>query len=624
MRAHVALSAVTAVTVAVLLALAGLNVPSASADDGWPIRAGVAATPEPGGDLQVRGSGWGHGVGMSQYGARAQAEAGRSEAQILGHYYPGTSLGTRPTDDPDTAAGAPIYVGLVNAAPSVRLRALDGPVSWMRCEGACSSLPDLDQPQGAEFTVTPRADGGFTVQRAPGVEVVVPGGSGVVLVADHDGTAVEGPNPNTPDRRTEYRRGRMEFQVRSVGSSTRLIAAQRVPTVEDYLLGLAEMPSSWPSAALRSQAVAGRNYALLAVAGNRRADCRCHLLASPADQAYVGYRKESEHRWVRAVQDTAGRVVLDAHGDLASTYYSSSHGGRSEAIEDSWAFGSGAVPYLRSVDDPWSVAEAAQNPRAAWSAILPADRLQSLVSRELLSVSRVQILDRTAGGTPRTLRFTGSDSSGNEVRLDWPSGGKPAGARLRAAYGGSLLPSQQLSSVGVVSSVPFTDIGGSGHDLAIRFAYEAGITMGVSSTRFAPVQAVTREQMASFLGRTFELPPGSDAAFQDVQPGSTHARAIGSLAAAGITEGCAPGRFCPRDPVSREQMASFLSRALGLTPTQGSRFRDISTGSTHGGAVAALAEADITAGCATDLYCPRDVVTRGQMATFLHRAVRSR
>ena len=624
MRAHVAISALAVVSVMVTLTLTGPNLPAASADSGWPIRDSVAATPEPGGDLQVRGSGWGHGVGMSQYGARAQATAGRSYGQILAHYYPGTSLGARSTGDPDSTAGAPISVGLVTAAVSVQVRALDGPVQWLRCEDACRSLPELRQSQGEAFTVIPRTDGGFTVQRGPGGEVVVPGGSGVVLVADHDGTTVEGPNPNTPDRRAEYRRGRMEFHVRSLGSTTRLAAVQRVPSVEDYLLGLAEMPSSWPSAALRSQAVAGRNYALRAIARTLRADCRCHLLASPADQAYVGYRKESETRWVRAVQETAGRVVLDANGQLAQTFYSSSHGGRSEAIEDSWAFGSVAVPYLRSVDDPWSVAEAAQNPRASWSATLPADRLQTLVSSELVSITRVQILDRTPGGTPRTLRLTGSDGSGNQVRIDWPSGGKPAGARLRAAYGGSVLPSQQLSSVEVVSTVPFTDIVGSGHERSIAFAYEAGITKGVSSTRYAPAQGVTREQMASFLGRTFDLPAGAEVTFGDVEPGSTHASAIGSLAAAGITQGCAPGRFCPREPVSREQMASFLSRALGLTPAGEPHFRDVAAGSTHADAVAALAEAGLTAGCTAELYCPREVVTRGQMATFLHRAVRSR
>ena len=72
--------------------------------------------------------------------------------------------------------------------------------------------------------------------------------------------------------------------------------------------------------------------------------------------------------------------------------------------------------------------------------------------------------------------------------------------------------------------------------------------------------------MASFLVRALNLDQASSAGFVDVDPGSVHARAIDALAAAGVTLGCGtdPLRYCPDEPVTRAQMASFLVRALNL------------------------------------------------------------
>ena len=92
------------------------------------------------------------------------------------------------------------------------------------------------------------------------------------------------------------------------------------------------------------------------------------------------------------------------------------------------------------------------------------------------------------------------------------------------------------------------------------------------------------------------------------------------LAGEGITEGCASRRFCPDDPVTRAQMASFLDRALPLSASKGDAFED-DEGSVHEGAINRLAASDITNGCTGTLYCPNDPVTRGQMASFLDRAL---
>ncbi len=172
----------------------------------------------------------------------------------------------------------------------------------------------------------------------------------------------------------------------------------------------------------------------------------------------------------------------------------------------------------------------------------------------------------------------------------------------------------------------FTDDDNSVHVRAIEAIADAGITRGCNppvNDLFCPADSVTREQMATFLVRALGLPAGA-ASFTDIGS-SVHAANIEALAAAGITKGCNPPDntlFCPTDPVTREQMATFLVRALGL-PAGAASFTDIGS-SVHAANIEALAAAGITKGCNppdNTLFCPTDPVTRAQMATFLARAL---
>jgi hypothetical protein len=103
---------------------------------------------------------------------------------------------------------------------------------------------------------------------------------------------------------------------------------------------------------------------------------------------------------------------------------------------------------------------------------------------------------------------------------------------------------------------------------------------------------------------------------------SVHENDIETIASTGVTRGCNPPldtEFCPTDPVTRGQMASFLVRALELAPADDAPFTD-TAGSVHAADIAALAQAGITTGCTADRYCPENPVTRGQMASFLVRS----
>jgi peptidoglycan/xylan/chitin deacetylase (PgdA/CDA1 family) len=173
---------------------------------------------------------------------------------------------------------------------------------------------------------------------------------------------------------------------------------------------------------------------------------------------------------------------------------------------------------------------------------------------------------------------------------------------------------------------PFRDVPpDSTHAVAIARLAALGVTEGCGEGRYCPDEVVTRAQMASFLTRAFALPPGPGHRFVDVEPTATHAASIDALFGAGITRGCtSDGRsYCPVEAVPRDQMASFLARTLDLPPGEASPFGDVVEGSTHAAAIAAVHTAGITAGCTPDGrdFCPSARVTRAQMASFLVRAV---
>jgi polyhydroxybutyrate depolymerase len=166
----------------------------------------------------------------------------------------------------------------------------------------------------------------------------------------------------------------------------------------------------------------------------------------------------------------------------------------------------------------------------------------------------------------------------------------------------------------------FTDDDGSVHEADIEGLAASGITSGCSETRFCPDSPVTRGQMAAFLHRGLDdsLTPGEPVEFTD-DDASVFQSDIEWLAAVGVTTGCGPGLFCPDDVVTRGQMAAFLVRALDLPPAAGAPFTD--TGGVFSDDITRLAAAGITSGCSPTRFCPDDVVTRAQMASFLVRAL---
>lgn len=156
----------------------------------------------------------------------------------------------------------------------------------------------------------------------------------------------------------------------------------------------------------------------------------------------------------------------------------------------------------------------------------------------------------------------------------------------------------------------------------IAWMFDNDITTGcLPGGLFCPNDPITRAEMATFLYRAFDLPWTHQDFFTD-DDGIVHEGAINRVRKAGITQGCdqTPTLYCPDRRVTRGQMASFLSRALDLPPASDDYFND-DNGNAHEDAINRIAEAGISPGCGTNRFCPGGQLTRAQMAAFLHRAI---
>jgi hypothetical protein len=170
-----------------------------------------------------------------------------------------------------------------------------------------------------------------------------------------------------------------------------------------------------------------------------------------------------------------------------------------------------------------------------------------------------------------------------------------------------------------VRAASFRDVNGGTHGANIARLADSGVTAGCTSRRFCPTGEVTRAQMGTFVARAAMLMPSSSDPFSDLHRAPVHRANVSALADARITGGCDGTRYCPNRSVTRAQMATFLANALDLAPSTRTRFSDLD-GSVHSGAINAIADAGISRGCATGQFCPDEPVSRAEMASFLVRA----
>jgi stage II sporulation protein D len=299
-------------TLAALSALA-VAVGFASAPHAAPPSAGpqFVAPAGSGALFLVSGHGYGHGVGMGQWGAQGYAKQGYTYEQILSAYYPGTELGQTTTT-------------------SIRVLLASG-------------MKKLTISSKKPFTVT---DGDAVVHTLPAGKATF--GPGLKLAVDGGpATALPAPLTFAPAGGTTLTLGRAYRGKIVVDAPSKKLRAINVLPLEQYLYGVvpAEMPSAWLPAALEAQAVAARSYAL----ANRQAAAPFDVYSDGRSQAYLGVSAETPAARL-AVDDTAGQVLL-YDGSVADTLFSASTGGWTQSAAD--AFGPPGRPYLVSVQDPY-------------------------------------------------------------------------------------------------------------------------------------------------------------------------------------------------------------------------------------------------------------------------------
>jgi hypothetical protein len=180
-------------------------------------------------------------------------------------------------------------------------------------------------------------------------------------------------------------------------------------------------------------------------------------------------------------------------------------------------------------------------------------------------------------------------------------------------------------NIGRSVTLRFIDTAGSVFVDPIDWLAERNISQGCNppfNHRYCPQNPVSRGEMAVFLSRAFHLPTTSTNFFDD-DNGEFYEAAANNLAAAGLTVGCGTRRYCGDDDIRRDEMAAMLARATHLPNSSQDFFVD-DEGSVFESAINKIAAAGITLGCnppTNNRYCPRDLVTRGQMAAFIKRSV---
>ncbi|MDQ4145739.1 MAG: SpoIID/LytB domain-containing protein [Actinomycetota bacterium] len=299
----------------------------------------------------ITGGGWGHGLGLSQWGAYERARNGHSAERILRHYYTNTTV--EKTNLPDE-----VRVGLLQAQTLIEFGS--------RSAGSGGGKVSLAIKGSKPFVW---GDAGTTWKARPG-----PAGSIYLLKNGrrvwHNGdrTLGSGRRPvlinyeihnsllRVVDKDNSYRYGTMILS--SYGGacgSGRCLRLMANIEMEDYALGIAEVSPYWPRESLRAQAIIARTYAAYKIrtSGMHRDPCDCAVYDSSYDQVYAGENGRISSgsywdEWRRAVRSTEGRAVLYKGAPILALYMSSS-GGHTEDNEDVW--GGTPLPYLRGVPD---------------------------------------------------------------------------------------------------------------------------------------------------------------------------------------------------------------------------------------------------------------------------------
>ena len=359
--------------------------------------------------FSFQGSGYGHGVGLSQMGARSMALAGQSSEQIIKYFYKDVAIEQR-----DDSKILRVNIGHLLASAKISTATKGSQLQIIQGEaGSESVLPVSSLADSISFsiigsTVSPRVTLGKTTQvltrsrtftiRWAGTRYLE--GPDTLISVSHSGVT------------QKLRYGQIQVKAVKSPAGYRIEMTNSVRLADEYLWGISEMPSFWPVAALEAQAIASRTYAL-SKAGIYRSVCDCDLYGSISDQTFLGYAKEIEKKygviWKDIVTRTTGLTITQA-GLPITAYFSSSSGGKTELAINAWG---SSKAYTQIVDDPGSL-DLILNPRfVTWNREVP----QSVIAAAFLlpDVVSLEILGVNESGTVAQIQAT--SSTGVQVAL---------------------------------------------------------------------------------------------------------------------------------------------------------------------------------------------------------------
>ncbi|CAB4370226.1 MAG: hypothetical protein F2918_00150 [Actinobacteria bacterium] len=369
--------------------------------------------------FNFQGTGYGHGVGLSQIGARGMALAGEEADSIISYYYGGTQISSL-ADDQNLRVNIGHYLSQATLKSGIQGSILNLYVGDVGDDLLAIPTASLTSKSGISFLQQGSKISAFSVTGKNSQLI----GTNTTWSVRWSGTRYLEGVPSTVSlkinsKSVKYRYG--QIQVKSVKAPSighRMEITNTVRIHDEYLFGVGEVPSSWPIQALIAQGIASRSYALSKVGVPKRA-CDCNVYNNISDQAFVGYSKEIEPIygpiWRAAIEasstsEITGKVITLNNVPITA-FFTSSSGGQTETSVNAWGQERSFTP---SVADPYSQ-DPLLNPRFfTWNRVLD----QAIIAKAFLitDVVALTIDSRNSTGTVATITATSSDGKTTKLR----------------------------------------------------------------------------------------------------------------------------------------------------------------------------------------------------------------
>ena len=679
------------------------------------------------------GSGWGHGVGLSQYGSKGLTELGASfcnntsscnSSEVVKYYFQGTDVKNMSEinlSSPEIASSNnSLWVGLARNAKSINLTTLpsSSPPTLSICQAnlpqvagvqtflasrgfdpgvvdgalgdkTANALRNYQASVGINQTGSindetinkiksdassdgpcESAYGPLKISGGATINVIYSGGncylnghpllSKVIASCDMSINWSDGGRIRVGPR--EHKHGVLKLRSKGVSTGFHVVLSVNI---EKYLYGLAEMPSNWNVKALEAQALVGRSYAVYqylkqniasektsidaGLSSSRKAYCWCHIGSTASSQYYYGYLKEiAGPNWVQAVNNTSGKVITYDGGYTQSSviqaFYSSSTGGKTN--DNAVGFGSATPwPYLKTVDDPWSIDSRVGNPKSAWSYDFSTYQL----SKNILcgdvpcfdSITDIYVSSVAESGAAIEVTMKGFKNGSSKTV-------KKSGRNIKSQLGftSHYFKTSSQSDVSNLAVGPVTannsttdtgvSTGSSTGDTpqyatssnGLSYLSKAGLLNKCTQTSSGcQAKTLTREEAAAVVVTVGGLPLDSPNAYSDDDQ-SIYQKAINSLPYFGL-QACfgSPFQFQPNEQVLRDEFACLLIKAINAGTTESlpgseDKYSDIGA-SKWASNIKTLAANDIIPSCSSveDKFCPTRRISVGEVSYMVNQLV---